>query len=338
MRILVLLFVVSFSSHLPLHIEGFIGDLKFIARSKQPYLSAVALPRDVKDAVSKCRGSVQEALQKKISRMDVEFPVGADFGVERKNTKKSSVKEADGVSKAKLDRSDRELCRIFVEMFQPLGRESIAAIFVDNVLADEARESWKNDPFSGCNVLTTGRRKSDGKTAKPKKKSMGFAAKLKAELDLNESSSTFAMGPFKLPPKCELAVFVSPGPKELVIIEKICNEVGMGTLVVLLNARLSNVERFQNDAAKMLFLDEFEPVFHLAAAPQDVAPNCLLHRAFPSDWALARKPKVGQPKIVATQPERFTREECKKAFDSIEVGEVEGAIEGVLDNVANWFK
>jgi hypothetical protein len=319
------------------------GQLGMAAVASSKDSKASTFPRDVKDAVSKCRASVQEALQKKSSRMDVEFPVGADFGVEKKSSRGkgkggNNKGGEEGVNKGVLDRSDRELCRIFVEMFQPLGRESISAVFVDEALADEARESWENDSSSGCQVLTTGRRRVGGKKVKPKKKkTMGFAAKLNAELDLDTSKPSTS-GPFRLPDKCELALFVSPGPKELVIIEKICNEVGMGTLIVLLNARLGSVDRFHSDAAEILFTDEFEPVFHLAAAPQDAAPNCLMHRAYPSDWILARKPKVGQPKVIGSQAERFTPEECKVAYENIEIGDMEGTVEGVLENVANWFK
>ena len=44
------------------------------AEIKQP-----ELPKDVKDAISKCRGAVQKGLENRISRMDVEMPVGALF-------------------------------------------------------------------------------------------------------------------------------------------------------------------------------------------------------------------------------------------------------------------
>jgi hypothetical protein len=46
--------------------------------------TAPQLPKDVKDAVSKCRDGVQKGLEGRISRMDVEFPVGTKFGIERK--------------------------------------------------------------------------------------------------------------------------------------------------------------------------------------------------------------------------------------------------------------
>ena len=45
---------------------------KAINETKQP-----ELPKDVKDAISKCRGAVQKGLEDRISRMDVEMPVGA---------------------------------------------------------------------------------------------------------------------------------------------------------------------------------------------------------------------------------------------------------------------
>ena len=37
------------------------------------------LPKDVKDAISKCRGAVQKGLENRLSRMDIEMPVGALF-------------------------------------------------------------------------------------------------------------------------------------------------------------------------------------------------------------------------------------------------------------------
>ena len=45
---------------------------KATTETKQP-----ELPKDVKDAISKCRGAVQKGLEDRISRMDVEMPVGA---------------------------------------------------------------------------------------------------------------------------------------------------------------------------------------------------------------------------------------------------------------------
>ena len=145
-------------------------------------------------------------------------------------------------------------------------------------------------------------------------------------------------GPFELPKNTEVALFVAPGPKELVVIEKICNEVGMGTLVVLLNARLSKIDNFGTNAAKKLFMEDFRPIFCLSAAPQEVAPDCLLFRAYPGDWVMARKPKVGQPKTILTQSTMPTRDDCQKAYESLELSDIEKGVETALENVAGWFR
>lgn len=296
------------------------------------------LPRDVKEAVSRCRAAVQEALQNRMSRMDIEMPVGTKFGIEKSRKTKTVVKKDDGEkipSKDDFDTSDRELARIFVEMFQPLGGSHISVVFNEEGLSDAAKKKWKGDSSASCNIVTMGRRSKSRPNAK-KKKSRGFAAKMEAEVGSlsDEDGSGKA---FKLPKDTEFALFVAPGPKELVLIEKICNEVGMDTLIVLLNARLSKIENFGSDASKDLFLQEFEPVFHLRAAPQDVAPGCLLHRSYPGDWVVARKPKVGQPKVILTQPEIPTMGQCRDAYDSIELSDIEKGVENVLDNVSGWF-
>jgi hypothetical protein len=295
---------------------------------KSPESDNTSLPRDVKDAVSRSREATQEALKNKLSRMDIEFPVGTKFGVE----KTPKTKSQDGAPTTdQLDQSDRELARLFVEMFQPVGGENIVCAFSEQSLADAAKKKWKGDAGATSRVMTINRKKN----AKNKKKSkpQGFAAKLAAEVE--DSPDT---GPFALPEGTQVALFVAPGPKELVVIENICDEVGMGTLVVLLNARLSKVSNFGTDTAAKLFTEGFEQVFCLSAAPQEVAPDCLLFRAYPSEWIMARKPKVGQPKPLLTQQTKPTNDECKVAYDSIEVSDLEKGVENALENVAGWFR
>ena len=290
--------------------------------------ASVKLPRDVKDAVSRCREATQEALKNRMSKMDIEFPVGTKFGVE----KSPKAKKQDGApTKNVLDQSDRELARLFVDMFQPVGGQNIAVAFADQSSADAAKKKWKDDSTASCRILAMNRRKnSNKKKSKPK----GFAAKLAAEIDDDSSDS----GPFELPAGTEVALFVAPGPKELVVIEKICNDVGDGALVVLLNARLSKVSNFGTASGEKLFTQDFEPVFCLSAAPQEVAPDCLLYHAYPGDWVMARKPKVGQPKTILTQKNKPTDDDCMEAYKSIEIGELEKGVEGALENVAGWFR
>ena len=74
--------------------------------------------------------------------------------------------------------------------------------------------------------------------------------------------------PLKLPDGCELASFVSPTVKDLVTIKNVWHDVGMGTLVVLLNAGLSLIDNFGSDENKECFENDFESVFYLSVAPQ----------------------------------------------------------------------
>jgi hypothetical protein len=323
----------------------------------------VELPRDVKEAVSKCRQATQDALAKRLSRMDIEFPIGTDFGVEKKKKptkgggrgKRRQDADVDDDNdetniQTTLDRSDRELARLFVEMFQPVGGDNIAVSFVDDSLADVAKTKWKNDAGATCRVLAMNRR--PGGSAKKKKKrkkvltsARGFAAKLEAEIgssdddeNENENDNSNKGGSFQLPSSTEVALFVAPGPKELIVIEKICETMGMGTLVILLNARLDKVTNYGTEGTEKLFTEEFESVFSLAAAPQEEAPNCLLFRAYPGEWVLARKPNVGRPKTILSQTEKPTTVECRQAFDELEITDLEKNVEGFVDNVAGWFR
>ena len=298
---------------------------------------SVTLPRDVKDAVSLCRAATQEALKSRCSRMDIEFPVGTKFGVEKTPKTKSSKVGEGGPTRDQLDQSDRELARLFVDMFQPVGGENIVVAFNDQDLAELAKKKWKGDPSASSRILAMNRRKGGMGGGKKKKanKPKGFAAKMAAEIDDGSETSG---GPFELPKNTEVVLFVAPGPKELVVIEKICTEVGMGTLVVLLNARLNKISNFGTASAAKLFTEDFEPVFCLCAASQEVAPDCLLYRAYPGNWVMARKPKVGQPKPILTRTTKPTAQECQDAYDNLVLGDLEKGVETALENVAGWFR
>jgi hypothetical protein len=328
-----------------------------------------SLPRDVKDAVAQCRKATQRALQDQQSRMDVTFPVGTKFGVEKAVTSKKQQKGQSSSDTKKapptrddLDRSDRELARLHVEMFQPVGGDRIAVLFTTYALAEAARQQWKGDATAQARILcmdknsrrrsknnsissesntaTTSASTGMGSSGNSKKKNprsskaQGFAAKLAAEVDDAYDTS----GPFTLPDNIEVALCVAPGPKELITIERICNQVGKGTLVILLNARLDAIANFGTTSMHELYTHEFTPVFTLIAASQTDAPNCLLYRAYPDAWVLARKPAVGQPQPIWSGPIRPSPAEQATAYASVELSPLDKSVEGVLENVANWFK
>lgn len=321
-----------FLTSLPMVSFGGLGGGNSLTSAQQ------GLPRDVKDAISKCRVAVQEALKNRMSRMEVEFPVGTKFGVEKGKQSKRGSPGATTPTSEVLETSDRELARLFVEMFQPVGSDRIAVVYKDERLADVAKKQWKSDDgASQSHVVSLDRRRKSASAsgaAGKKKKAVGFAAKLAAEVEDEGVQS----GPFQLPSNTEVALFVAPGPKELVIVEQVCAKVGMATLVIVLNGRLSRITNFGTLESQKLFQHDFEPVFCLSAAPQAEAPGCLLYRAYPNDWILARKPKVGQPKPILTLPLRPSTEDCRKAYEGMELSDVERGVENLLENVAGWFQ
>jgi hypothetical protein len=268
--------------------------------------------------------------------MTIDFPVGTKFGVEKDEARNKSRKfdgirgDIGGPTRQDLERSDRELARLFVEMFQPVGGERLVVAFNEAGLANLARKKWTEDPTASCQVLSLNRSGRKGEVRK--KKPVGFAAKLAAEVD------DAGEGPFRLPEMTEVVIFVAPGPRDLVRVEKVCNEVGMGTLVILVNARLMDARSFGSASAARLYEAEFETVFLLAAAPQEDAPGCLLYRAYPNDWSLGRKPKIGPPKTIMSSSERPTNEECRSAFATLAFSDFEKGLESTVNSVSSWFR
>jgi hypothetical protein len=242
------------------------------------------------------------------------------------HTIKKSAVEPRSKTKSKeltwkdLQMSDRELARVYVEMFQPVGGQNIVVAFRTEEEADAAKSVWKGDPSAQSMVKSIDRNK---KEVKKKAKSQGFAAKLAAEIEGNNVS-----GPFQLPDNAEVVLFVAPSLKEKPIIDRVCDAAGMGTLVILLNAR--------DEALRSK--DDFQDVFHLGAAPQEAAPSCLLYHCFQKPWVLARKPKIGPPRSILTQENKPNVEECRAAFDALELSPVERNVENVLENAASWFR
>lgn len=304
-----------------------IGGLFQADKKSQP-----TLPRNVKDAVTACRSSVQEALGQRLSRMAIEFPVGTKFGVEAVPDNKKTSTDTAAPTRDDFLRSDRELARLFVDMFQPVGGENIAVVFADMEQAEAASNKWRSDATAQCRISSLDGKKK--RKAAAKKKTKGFAAKLAAEIGDDDES-----GPFRLTENTEVALFVAPSTaKELATIERICHDVGMGTLVILLNARIGTIDSFPTPTAETLYKQGFESVFCLSAADQAAAPNCLLYRAFPGPWSLARKPRVGQPKPLLTMDARPTVEEYRAAHEAAQLSDLEEGVENAIENMASWFR
>lgn len=138
--------------------------------------------------------------------------VGAKFKVETQSKgKRGSSSDSGTPTLGDLNRSDRELARLYVDMFAPVGLDRLAVVFRDATLAEAAKKKWKSDPTARCRVTSVSRKKSAATGKAGKKK--GFAAKMAAEMaDEGEESTT---GRFQLADDTEVAIFVGPGKEAI---------------------------------------------------------------------------------------------------------------------------
>jgi len=65
----------------------------------------------------------------------------------------------------------------------------------------------------------------------------------------------------------KVLLVVAPKGDDMTFVEKICDSVGQGTCVVLLNARLETARFPGGESQEAFFLETFEPVFQLKPPP-----------------------------------------------------------------------
>lgn len=232
--------------------------------------TTTTLPRDVKESIKILRESIQLGLQNRISRMTIDFPLGTSFQLEKDNNTKKKKLPQD-ITMNDLDKSHRELSKLIVEMFhQPIGGNNIAVIFPLSSSADNAKQIWNIGGNQYCNILSIDRRKdmnnAKGNNNKNKPKAKGFASKLALELDEDTTTDT-TTNIFELPNNIEVAIFVSPSSKEIPTIERISKNVGMGTLIIILNMNQINQNNginYGSIATKEYFINEYKTIFYLS--------------------------------------------------------------------------
>ena len=113
-----------------------------------PTLGQKQLPKNIKDSVDQLRGSIQAALQNRCSRIEVEMPYAANFGVEGRKTVKAE--EMAKIRKDDAEGSDRELARLIAEMFKGTGiDENMCIAFPDSALAKKAVQRWEFSSVPG---------------------------------------------------------------------------------------------------------------------------------------------------------------------------------------------
>ncbi|CAM9986338.1 unnamed protein product [Discosporangium mesarthrocarpum] len=262
------------------------------------------MPRNIKETVSFMRAAVQEGLRAQQSRMDVDLPFAARLGVE------VDPSEEKGPSADDIQKSDRELARLFVDMFDVIGDHVVVA-FPTDAEASAAKKAWaKGAPYRGKVVSMKPQKKKGPKIKRGTGAVIGFAAAVKKGREGGGVGGQDEAAGGIVSPGTEVLLVVAPKQAELSIVERLSRELGAGCLIVLLNSRLHQAS-FMGDEQRDFFLQEFQSVFHLR--PLGTETNDFVFRAYPKDWTVARKPKIGPPKVLLSKTDRPNLEEIRAA-------------------------
>jgi len=268
---------------------------------------AKQVPRNVKESVDQLRDAIQAALSGRKSRMDIEFPYASSFGVD--GEKKKSDAKIPLVTKGDGDASDRELARLVAEMFRGTALEETTVVaFSDAAQAGKAKKKWDvgRAEFKGQIIVL------DAKQKKMKASGGGgFGAAPK------EAPSAISA----VPDGTEVLLIVGPQARQLKAIEQLASEVGQGCVIILVNARLDEIE-YESPEQKNYFTAEFERVFFIKTAPLPTWSGGVLYRSYPDDWILGVPRKIGPPKALLTTARKPSMDEMDVALRGEQLDDV----------------
>ncbi|KAK1857617.1 hypothetical protein I4F81_000233 [Pyropia yezoensis] len=121
-------------------------------------MAAALPPRNIGGTTKALKAALQAALQARLSRVVVELPAGARYGVEKAAADGSDDPSARGggaaaPTAATAAVSDRELARLVVAMFAGNGL-GIVALFRDGPAAAAAAKAWGGGAASDCRITS----------------------------------------------------------------------------------------------------------------------------------------------------------------------------------------
>jgi Domain of unknown function (DUF1995) len=176
--------------------------------------------------------------------------------------------------------------------------------FREEAQAQAARYLWGIGSTYKGTVQALGSPAPKKKASSSKRsKSVGFAKKMSDAIAEPVSVTSI------IPRGTEVLIVVGPTSKELTIVEQLSEKLGMATLIILLNARLDELTESQHSS----LAQTYEGVFHLKPVAEGDA-NRFLYRAYPNDWTVSVKPKIGPPKALKQYTTRPTPAEVQEAI------------------------
>jgi len=289
-----------------------------MGRSRVLCMAQTDMPRNVKEMVAQLRESVQASLSARESRIAVEMPLGFEFGVEGERAKRKG--SARVLTTADISRSNRELARLFVGMFEGTGLVPLI-LFPTVAEAAAARKLWAAPGLEArVQALVPTAGDVSTATAKPTPAASrgssgggfggsggGVGGGKKGKGKGTKNAKAEAPPLTRVPAAAEVVVAVAPYEAQLEALRTFCDESGMDKLVILLNARVEDAA--EKTAATRAFFEHageggFQSAYTFVTQPLGVkasaaAPSgdpVVLWRSYPGEWVFARKPAIGPPR------------------------------------------
>jgi len=308
-------------------------------------MAAPLPPRNIGATTKELKVALQAALQARLSRMVVELPPGARFGVEKKGAAAAADGGGGGAagntppSPAAVAASDRELARLVVAMFDGLGL-GVVALFCDAPAAAAARRAW--GPTVGAAVTSwadaaAGAPPAGARGAPPQRPAKprrggGFGA------PAPPAAPAAAAPPQLHGPGTDVVLVVAPGGAQVARLARLAADAGPGTVLIVLNGRLDGVA-YPSPALKASFVGDaavWERVYLFRPAPHPGWAGGVLYRRFPEPYVLCRKARLGPPTRLAEWAD------APPSLDALDAALRAAAKEeppggGVLDRVARLF-
>lgn len=267
----------------------------------------INLPRNRDDLVSQLKDAAQSALNARHSRIAVQLPRGFDLGVEPKQ-KAPDLLQADA-------RANRQLARLFVEMFDNTGLQPTVC-FASTDELEAAKKAWGRTAATlvALTAADDAASAASAKRADPTRKLSAAAKKVRASGGGGGFGRAAPPPPARaavsqVPPSAEVVFAVGPASAQQPALERFCSENGLDRLVVLLNPRCGALAGFED-----VYVFDTSPAgtgvdAESASAEGNEGGAAVLWRSFPSRWALVRPPTLlGRPKVLIEADERPTRE------------------------------
>jgi len=263
--------------------------------------SDAAYPVTVKNVVSRMTASCQNALENRVSRLEVELPPAVDWGVEIKRVSGSNMNnQASTGNLERTKKSNREAARMFIEMFSALSSSTVV-MFPTEIEAEEARNSWASSFRGLVTSLDT-----------PSKSAKGYS-KLRSRRFTAEEQEAVLLGSdgVYVPDGTEVLIVAGARAKDFKKIERMSERQGQDTAIIMLNGRHDAVKSSSSPSEGVTaspYEQSFINVFNYCSPviPKEVNRELLLFHEFNGKWMLGEKATrtglVGAVKSLTESP------------------------------------